>query len=261
MLLTTTSLISYLAAATLQCRRTVSSTPTTTRRWPILLLGALAILTHGYLLYLWIDGTTHGQNLILFNVFSLSVWLGAILLLLFTFLRSLANLTILLFPLAALSILLAALFPSEHVLVTSQNPNELIHILLALLTFTILSLAALQAMVIAITDHVLRSRYATSMSGFPPLETMERLLFQIVWLGFILLTFVIITSIAFFSNQFFASVLDKSLLTILAWLTFALLLGGRHCLGWRGHIAIRWTLAGVLLLLLSYFGTRIALMF
>ena len=43
----------------------------------------------------------------------------------------------------------------------------------------------------------------------------------------------------------------------LAWVVFSVLLWGRNRLGWRGHKAIRWTLAGFCLLMLAYFGSKL----
>jgi ABC-type uncharacterized transport system permease subunit len=47
--------------------------------------------------------------------------------------------------------------------------------------------------------------------------------------------------------------------SIAAWMIYALLLWGRHQLGWRGYTAIRWTLAGFALLMLAYFGSKLVL--
>ena len=44
-----------------------------------------------------------------------------------------------------------------------------------------------------------------------------------------------------------------------AWFVFAVLLWGHHTLGWRGVIAIRWTLTGFVLLLLAYFGSKLVI--
>ena len=46
---------------------------------------------------------------------------------------------------------------------------------------------------------------------------------------------------------------------ILAWLAFGILLWGRWRYGWRGSVAVRLTLAGIVLLLLSYFGSKFVL--
>ena len=42
-------------------------------------------------------------------------------------------------------------------------------------------------------------------------------------------------------------------------LVFTVLLWGRHQLGWRGGTAIRWTLSGFALLLLGFYGSKVAL--
>ena len=39
-------------------------------------------------------------------------------------------------------------------------------------------------------------------------------------------------------------------------LIFAALLAGRRVYGWRGRVAVRWTLAGFLALVLAYIGTK-----
>ena len=36
-------------------------------------------------------------------------------------------------------------------------------------------------------------------------------------------------------------------------------LGGRQLYGWRGRIAVRWTLTGFLMLVLAYVGSRFVL--
>ena len=40
---------------------------------------------------------------------------------------------------------------------------------------------------------------------------------------------------------------------------FAVLLWGKHRLGWRGTTAVRWTVAGFGLLILAYFGSKFVL--
>jgi len=51
----------------------------------------------------------------------------------------------------------------------------------------------------------------------------------------------------------------KTIFSILSWLVFATLLIGRARFGWRGRQAIRWLIAGSLLLLLAYVGSRFVL--
>ena len=90
---------------------------------------------------------------------------------------------------------------------------------------------------------------------------MERLLFQIITLGFILLTLTLLSGIAF-SEQLLnrAFVFNhKTVFTLISWLIFGALLVGHHKHGWRGKTAVRWTLAGFLVLLLAYIGSKFVL--
>ena len=99
------------------------------------------------------------------------------------------------------------------------------------------------------------------LQKLPPLLTMEALLFRIIWGGFILLTLTLITGVIF-SEELFgkpAQFNHKTLFGFVSWLIFAALLGGRHVYGWRGRIAVRWTLAGFLSLVLAYVGTKFVL--
>jgi len=46
---------------------------------------------------------------------------------------------------------------------------------------------------------------------------------------------------------------------VASWLIFAALLAGRYLYGWRGRVALRWTLVGFVALLLAYVGSRFVL--
>jgi ABC-type uncharacterized transport system permease subunit len=48
----------------------------------------------------------------------------------------------------------------------------------------------------------------------------------------------------------------KTILSILAWILFAVLLWGRWKFGWRGQTAVRWTLGGFGFLILAYLGSK-----
>jgi ABC-type uncharacterized transport system permease subunit len=65
-----------------------------------------------------------------------------------------------------------------------------------------------------------------------------------------------------FSEKIFGHPLQFShmvLFGMLSWVVFAVLLLGRHFKGWRGRIAVRWTLSGFGFLILAYLGTRFVL--
>lgn len=215
--------------------------------------GFFAVVLHGYLLHDWIDIGV-GQNLTFFNMLSLALWLVALLILLTALRKPIENLIPFVFPVAAISVLLVLIFPNVYVVNTASNPKQLVHILLSVLTFGVLCIAAMQALVLAFLEHRLRYKHPTGfVQKLPPLETMESLLFQIIWLGFLLLTLVIGLSFYFFYGVLQFDLWLKIILSILAWLVFAILLLGRYLFGWRGRKAIYWTLCGVVLLIIIFF--------
>ena len=48
----------------------------------------------------------------------------------------------------------------------------------------------------------------------------------------------------------------KTILSVMAWLVFLLLIWGRHARGWRGTLAVRTLYFGSGMLLLAYVGSR-----
>ena len=71
--------------------------------------------------------------------------------------------------------------------------------------------------------------------------------------GFVMLTLTLLLGAAF-ANPWRWD--HKTVFSVLSWLVFATLLIGRVRFGWRGSQAIRWLVAGSLLLLLAYVGSR-----
>jgi len=93
----------------------------------------------------------------------------------------------------------------------------------------------------------------------PSLQGMEALLFQMLAAGMVLLSVALITGWLFVEDLFAQDLAHKTLLSMMAWLVFAALLIGRQRAGWRGRTAIRWSLAGFVLLALAYFGSKVVL--
>jgi len=219
--------------------------------------GFAAILLHTILLYYTID-VGIGQNLSFFNLLSLVAWLVALLVLIATINKPIvANLTFFAFPFAAASIVLTLLFPRFAIVNTAAKPNELVHIILSTVAFSLLCIAALQAILLAILERQLRhSPNAKALQILPPLEIMESLLFKMIAIGFIFLTAVLVTSFWSFYPVLFTQFRQKTLLALVAWLVFATLLLGRKFFGWRGQQAVRWTLSGVFFVMLTYFSSE-----
>jgi ABC-type uncharacterized transport system permease subunit len=135
-----------------------------------------------------------------------------------------------------------------------------IHILISLIAYSMLTIAAVQAVVLAVQDRQLHNhRPGGMMRALPPLQWMEHLLFQLIAVGFVLLTLALGTGFVFLQDIFAQHLVHKTVLSIAAWLVFAVLLWGRARFGWRGRTAIRWTLGGFFALMLAYFGSKLVL--
>lgn len=228
-------------------------------RFWILVFGFLAIVLHGVLLYCWID-LPSGQNLTASNMLSLITWLISLLILSVALFKPVEILVVFIFPAAVLSILLVLGFPSRFIITTRANLTELFHIVLSVITFAILCVAGLQAVLLAIQERTLRSKPAgTFIHKLPPLITMEKFLFQMIGVGFAFLSLLLVTSIYFFHSKMLHDIFlfQKTTLVISAWIIFAILLLGRYLRGWRGRKAVYCTLYGVLLLLIVYFGSKL----
>ena len=116
-------------------------------------------------------------------------------------------------------------------------------------------------MLLALQDRGLRTRQMASplIRSLPPLQTMENLLFQLIGGGFALLTVSLGSGFIFLENMFAQHLAHKTVLSILAWVFFAVVLAGRVRYGWRGQVAIRWTLGGFISLMLAYLGSKLVL--
>nr|VFJ88059.1 MAG: ABC-type uncharacterized transport system, permease component [Candidatus Kentron sp. H]VFJ90030.1 MAG: ABC-type uncharacterized transport system, permease component [Candidatus Kentron sp. H]VFJ96406.1 MAG: ABC-type uncharacterized transport system, permease component [Candidatus Kentron sp. H] len=217
---------------------------------------AFGAILHGIVLYQVIL-TSAGLNLGLSNVASLVAW-GIVLVLLFgTIVRPLVNLGILVLPLAAISIALALFYPGEHRPSEGIVTGVEIHVVLSVLAASMLAVAAIQSAFLAFQEQSLRRKqWRNVLRVLPPLQTQESVFFQLIGVGFFLLSLSLASGMAFLDDMFAQHLAHKTLLSLLAWAVFAVLLLGRWWFGWRGRKAIRWSLAGFFVLMLAYFGSR-----
>ena len=174
--------------------------------------------------------------------------------------RPLQNLLVVLFPLSAMSVLVSAYAPDTSAIATDLPTGLLIHISSSILAYAVLTLAAAQAALVAAQDFQLRHRHTLGIVQIlPPLQLMESMLFELLWVGVGLLTISIFSGFIFLDDMFAQQVVHKTVLTILAWLLFSVLLWGRTQLGWRSQTAVRFTLAGFVMLMLAFFGSKMVL--
>jgi ABC-type uncharacterized transport system permease subunit len=124
----------------------------------------------------------------------------------------------------------------------------------------VLTIAACQAAAVAALDYQLHHRHTRGLvQVLPPLQLMEAMLFELLWVGLVLLTIAISSGMLFLEDIFAQHLVHKTVLTLCAWLLFATLLWGHHQLGWRSQTAVRFTLSGFVVLMLGYFGSKFVL--
>jgi ABC-type uncharacterized transport system permease subunit len=134
------------------------------------------------------------------------------------------------------------------------------HILLSMGAAALLFAAAVTALLLVFLDRRLRARRVADLSsGLPPLDALEKIMFRLVAAGFGLLTLALITGFLFVTNLFAQNLVQKTVLSLIAWLVFGVLLVGRLWFGWRGRSAVRWTLSGFGILAVAYFGVKFVL--
>ena len=132
---------------------------------------------------------------------------------------------------------------------------DFIHIFLSTLALIALAGAALQALLLASQEWMLKHKQAIDfIQYFPPLEVTEAYLFTLISIAIVLLTLVLTTSMILFHPAFEQKKKKKILLSLLAWGVLLMLLIGRSYFGWRGKIAISWTLIGASLIGIVYLG-------
>lgn len=231
-------------------------------------LSALAWLLHGVSLWFTVffdDGLRVGFAVML----SAAMWISVLVYWLENQNFSLDGLKVLLLPNAAALALLPVFFPGNLINLAGKTSMFPWHIAVALLAYSTLTIAAFHALVMVLQDahlHKLRGKQAqhwlnAAIERLPALMTMEKILFRLVFIGFILLTLTVFSGVIF-SEQVLGVAFKwdhKTLLSLLSWALFGVLLAGRQWRGWRGKTVLSFTLGGFLTLLMAYVGSRFVL--
>lgn len=164
------------------------------------------------------------------------------------------------FPGAALCLALQWLLSPDPLILTQLSIMLEAHVFASLLAYSLLSIAAINALMLAAQDYALRHpRPLRQLELLPPLAVIERVMFRLITAGWAILTVSLLTGLVFVDNLFDQHLVHKTTLSLLSWVLFAALLAGRLWLGWRGRRAVNWTLAAMGVLILAYFGSKLVL--
>jgi ABC-type uncharacterized transport system permease subunit len=214
--------------------------------------------------------TAHGLDLSLVNAISLVGALVAAVAWASGLLRTLPAIGAIILPVSAVAVLLPTLLPAldpaafanPHRFAYGPESLAAAHVAVALVSYAMFVVAAILALVVMSLEKRLRHRLPEPASAaLPPLLTLERFLFRLVAVGFVLLTLTLASGMLF-TEQLFGKPLTfthKSVFSVLGWLTFGALLWGRWRYGWRGRVALRWIIAGTVFVFLAYLGYKFVL--
>ena len=255
-----TAVLLYLLSATLIGIRIYHVSDIFSKTRPLaLIFGAIGLSLHGYVLYQAII-LANGLDFGIFNAVSLIGWLVALIVLLSSLFKPLENLLLFLFPVAALVILIEVLIPDTRILSNSLSMGLRIHILLSICAYSLLMISAVQAVMLAVQERMIKKKRAAKiMNALPPLQVMEDLLVQIIVIGFFTLSLSLASGMMFIEDIFAQHLIHKTVLSIIAWFVYVVLLWGRWSEGWRGKRIIRWSLVAFSILLLAYVGSKFVL--
>lgn len=220
-------------------------------------LAGVAILAH-LAAHGWTWHRVGGANLHIVSALSL-VSIGMAALTLLVALRGqMAALGVIVFPIAALAAL-------GYGTLGRHDPSALdwrlqLHAWCALLAYATLAIAAVLAVLLWLQERALRQRrFHGWLRALPPLIALETLLFRTIAAGFALLTAALLSGVLFVDDLLAQHLAHKTVFSALSWLAFGALLLGRRLRGWRGTLAVRWTLVAMALLVLAYFGSNAVL--
>ncbi len=235
--------------------------PRTDRRTLEHLLILVPLVLHAKLLYDSVFAG-NGVHLGIGNAISVIVWLTVLIYSLSGLFYNVEGLQAIVMPVAAVCALLPALLPAAPALPNTSLAAFRLHLLISMLAYSLFTIASLHVLLMALLERRLHGgNLPAALQKLPPLLTMEKLLFRIITAGFVLLTLTLASGIVY-SEELFGKPMSfshKTVFGILSWLIFAALLGGRQLYGWRGRVAVRWTLTGFLMLVLAYIGSKFVL--
>ena len=222
----------------------------------ILIISALAVVMHGFALSNSIF-TLDGQNFSLTNVISMVNWIIA-----FTFTVTLPRLKVIvvlpvIYACSIISVALLWLLPPQFITHFELHPEILAHVVLSLMAYSALMIAALYALQLWMIQNKLKTKKMIMSPSMPPLMTVERQLYHLVVIGFVLLSLSLITGFVFLEDMFIEGKGLKAILSIMAWLVYGAMLWQHYTIGCRIRTAVFYSLSGAGLLSLAYFGARI----
>jgi ABC-type uncharacterized transport system permease subunit len=164
---------------------------------------------------------------------------------------------LILLPLTAIAISVSMVYHDNSNL-GFIDPDLRIHIVVSIASYGFLALGAIQAILLRYQEKKLKDVAGSLfLTILPSIEKMEKVMFDLIIFGFILLTLSLLSGVPFISMNEHPGLLEKILFSIIAWMTYSYLIYSRFSKGVRGRKATSFTLSGMSFLLIAYLGTKL----
>lgn len=165
-------------------------------------------------------------------------------------------------PLALLAIIASSALPSEikQLAPILQSNWFWVHAIMAFVSYAAFTITFTTSVMYLIQQYFLKKKHFGALfRKLPPLETMDDISYRCLTIGFPLLTVAIISG-AIWSEQAVGNYWNwsdaKQTWSLITWFIYAALLHGRLTTGWRGKRAAILSIAGFLVLLITFIGMK-----
>ncbi|MGR3807266.1 ABC-type uncharacterized transport system, permease component [Pasteurella testudinis DSM 23072] len=227
------------------------------KRSRFIISSAVAVVLHAVFIQQLFANGSEPYNFTLLNILNLMTLLIVLLVTMaLSHLNTLWFLLPIVYSFAILGIAAGALIPVEVVAYFHDNTALLIHISLALISYALCFIAMLYVFQLVWLEKKLKSKKIVFSPMIPSLMSVERQFFKILCAGELFLGLALISGAVSLHNFFAPEQIQKAIFSFLAWLVFGLLLIAHRKLHWRGKRVLIYTISGMILLTIAYFGSR-----
>lgn len=222
-----------------------------------LLIGAVL---HGSLLAPQII-TIYGLNFNIFNTISLISLFFLLFFILFSLYRPILSLGVLAAPTALAGLSVGYFGRAAYEPLTELSPLLQAHIFLSFAAYCVLLMAAIQAIILRLQIRELKHKtiHRFWVSKLPNLQSMESLLFDMILLGFVILSIALALGALTTYDILNQHLAHKLVFSVLSWLMFGVFIIGHYRQGWRGKRAANFAIYGFILLAIGFVGSKAVL--
>jgi ABC-type uncharacterized transport system permease subunit len=158
---------------------------------------------------------------------------------------------------SALFISLQMFLPDSTGIHIDMSFGLIVHIILSLFAFGVLSISFFYALQLAYINYQLKHKQISLANNqLPPLLSVENILTKLMIIGTVLLAIALISGFVFIPNMFADGYAHKTILSSLGFLIYVFALILQHFFGLKTRTLVSLNLIGVSLLTLAYFGSR-----